>query len=309
MRRSLTLSLIMSLFVTANLFAVGQARMTAKVFDAATKTPIEGAVVKLEATSGKTVKLEQKTKKDGSFTVFVLDGTLTYKFTISAPGYMTYEEPIKMSLGETNIREFPLQQAGGAAPAGTATAAPAKADPAVTAYNEGAGLSNSGDSAGALVKFQEAVALKPDLTAGWMALAKVAVKEKKYQLAVDAAKKALEVDDEDTDMWTALYQSYVALGDKANAAIAQKKMPANASALFNDAARLINEGKDGEAEVSLKRAVAVDDKFGVAWYELGMVYVRAGKSAEAREALTKYLTLEPNGKDAATAKEMIGYLK
>lgn len=308
MRRSLTLSLIMSLFVTANLFAVGQARMTAKVFDAVTKKPIEGAIVKLEATSGKTVKLEQKTRKDGSFTVFVLDGTLTYKFDISAPGYVTYEEPIKMSLGETNIREFPLQPAG-AAPAGSATAAPAAPDPAVTAYNAGAALSNSGDSAGALVKFQEAVALKPDLTAGWMALAKVALKEKKYQLAVDAAKKALEVDDEDADMWTALYQSYVALGDKANAAIAQKKMPANASALFNDAARLINDGKDAEAEVALKRAVAVDDKFGVAWYELGMVYVRSGKSAEAREALTKYLALEPNGKDAATAKEMIGYLK
>jgi tetratricopeptide (TPR) repeat protein len=308
MRRSLTLSLIMSLFVTANLFAVGQARMTAKVFDAATKKPIEGANVRLDATAGKTVKLEMKTKKDGSFTVFVLDGTLTYKFTISAPGYVTYEEPIKMSLGETNIREFSLQPAG-SAPAGSAQAAPAKADPAVTAYNEGAGLSNNGDSAGALVKFQEAVALKPDLTAGWMALAKVAVKEKKYQLAVDAAKKALEVDDEDGDMWLALYQSYSALGDKANAAIAEKKLPANASKLFNDAAKLINDGKDAEAEVALKRAVAVDEKFGVAWYELGMVYVRAGKSAEAREALTKYLALEPNGKDAATAKEMMNYLK
>jgi Flp pilus assembly protein TadD len=40
-----------------------------------------------------------------------------------------------------------------------------------------------------------------------------------------------------------------------------------------------------------------------------MVYVRSGKSAEAREALNKYLTLEPNGKDAPTAKEMLNYLK
>lgn len=308
MRRSLTLSVIASLFLTANLFAVGEARMTGKVLDAATKEPIENAVLKLEATSGKTVKLEEKTRKGGAFTVFVLDGTLQYKFNVSAPGYNPYEEVIKMKLGETNVREFLLHKVG-SGPAGPGgEAAPAKPDPAVEAYNAGAALSNSGDAAGALVKFQEAVTLKPDLTAGWMALAKVAVKEKKYQVAIDAAKKALEVDDEDADMWLALQQAYTALGDKANAAIAEKKAPANPSKLFNEAARLINEGKDGEAEVALKRAVEVDEKFALAWYELGMVYVRAGKAAEAKAALNKYLELDPKGKDAATAKEMLSYL-
>jgi tetratricopeptide (TPR) repeat protein len=307
MRRTFALSIIMSLLVTANLFAVGEARMTGKVLDIDTRQPIEGAVLHLEAVKGKTVKLDQKAKKDGSFTIFVLDGTLTYKFSVSAPGYATYVEDIKMKLGETNARDFELRKEGVAAP-GSAPAA-AKADPAVAAFNEGAGLANKGESAAAMAKFEEAVAAKPDLTAGWMALAKVAVKEKKYARAVEAAKKALEIDDEDVDMWTALYQSYTALGDKANAEIAKKKMPANASALFNEAARLINEGKDSEAEGSLKRAVAADEKFAVAWYELGMVYVRAGKSPEAKEALAKYLALEPNGKDAPTAKEMLSYLQ
>lgn len=312
MRRTFALSAIASLFFTANLFAVGEARMTGKVLDAATKEPIENAVIKVEATSGKTVKLEEKTRKGGNFTIFVLDGTLQYKFNVSAPGYNSYEEPIKMKLGETNIREFLLHKVGtgpGAAPAaGQPAAAPAKADPAVEAYNAGATLSNSGDSAGALLKFQEAVAANPELTAGWMALAKVAVKEKKWQLAVDSAKKALEVDDEDVDMWIALHQAYSALGDKANAAAAEKKVPANPSKLFNEAARLINEGKDSEAETQLKRAVAVDEKFALAHYELGMIYVRAGKSAEAKASLSKYLELDPKGKDAPTAKEMLGYL-
>jgi tetratricopeptide (TPR) repeat protein len=308
MRRTLTLSLILSLFVTANLFAVGEARMTGKVIDATTKQPIEGAVLKIEATSGKTVKLEQKAKKDGTFTIFVLDGTLKYKFNVSAPGYVPYEEVIKMKLGETNTRDFELMKEGSAPQGGTVPAA-AVADPAVEAFNAGAALSNSGDTAGALAKFEQAVTLKPDLTAGWMALARVAVKEKKYEKAITAAKKALEIDDEDVDMWTALYQSYTALGDKANAAIAEKKMPANASKLFNEAARLINEGKDPEAEKALQRAVAVDEKFAQAWYELGMIHVRAGKSSDAKTELTKYLELDPKGKDAATAKEMLGYLQ
>ncbi len=307
MRRTLTLSLIMSLFVTANLFAVGEARMAGKILDAATKQPLPEGLIKIEATEGKTVKLESKAKKDGSFAVFVLDGTLRYKFVVTAPGYVPYEEVLKMALGQTTNRDFLLIKEGGAAP-GTAPAAGPATDPAVEAYNAGAVLSNSGDSAAALVKFEEAVTLKPTLTAGWMALARMAVKEKKYDKAIDAAKKALEIDDEDVDMWTVLHQAYTATGDKANAAIAEKKLPANASKLFNEAARLINEGKDAEAETSLKRAVAVDEKFAVAWYELGMVYARAGKSAEAKEALNKYLALEPTGKDAPTAKEMISYL-
>ena len=308
MRRTLTLSLIMSLFVTANLFAVGEARMAGKILDAATKQPVEGGLIKIEATEGKTVKLESKAKKDGSFAVFVLDGTLRYKFVVSAPGFVPYEEVIKMSLGQTMTRDFMLIKEGAAAPGAAAPAGPVS-DPAVEAFNAGAVLSNSGDTAGALVKFEEAVTLKPGLTAGWMALARVAVKEKKYDKAVNAAKKALEIDEEDVDMWTVLHQAYTALGDKANAAIAEKKLPANASKLFNEAARLINEGKDAEAETSLKRAVAVDEKFAVAWYELGMVYARAGKSAEAKEALNKYLELDPKGKDAPTAKEMLGYLQ
>jgi Flp pilus assembly protein TadD len=109
-------------------------------------------------------------------------------------------------------------------------------------------------------------------------------------------------------MWAVLYSSYTALGDKANAAIAEKKMPANATKLFNEAARLINEGKDSEAETALQRAVTVDEKFSQAWYELGMIHVRSGKSAEAKAELTKYLELDPKGKDAATAKEMLSYL-
>lgn len=307
MRRFLALSFILTIFAAGNALALGEGRMVGKIIDGATKAPLPDATIHIEATEGKTVVQDLKVKKDGSYTVFLLDGTIRYKFTFSAPGYAPYEEVIKLKLGETNKRDFELFKQG-AAPAG-AIPADAKVDPAVLAYNEGAALSNSGDFAGAATKFEEAVAANPELTAGWMALAKASVRAKNYPKAIEAANKALEVDSEDTDMWTVLFQSYTATGDKANAAIAEKKMPANAASLFNNAARLINEGKDQEAGEALKQAVAIDDKFAVAWYELGMVYVRSGQSAEAREALNKYLELEPNGKDAPTAKEMLNYLK
>ena len=70
-----------------------------------------------------------------------------------------------------------------------------------------------------------------------------------------------------------------------------------------------NAGKDADAEPLLKQAIAADDKFAQAYYELGMINVRLGKNADAKANLQKYLDLEPNGKDAATAKEMLKYVK
>jgi tetratricopeptide (TPR) repeat protein len=308
-RSSLALSAFMFLFLATNAFAGAEARMTGKILDAVTKEPIPNAVMNLSAVSGKTVKNTVKSRKDGAFTLTVLDGTLRYKFVITAEGYAPYEEEIKMTIGETNHRNFELQKGPGQTVQAEVQMQQAAADPAVTAYNEGATLMNSGDVAGGIVKFEAAVAAKPDLTAGWMALAKAHLRAKNYQKAVDAGKKALEFDNEDTDMWNVLYQSYNALGDKANAAAAQKKLPANPTQLFNEAARLINQNKDEEARPLLEQAVAADAKFAIGFYELGMVYARTGKTAEARQALEKYLELEPNGKDAGTAKEMIGYLK
>jgi Flp pilus assembly protein TadD len=303
MRRYLAVSLLLLLAAAGNAFAGMEARMHGKVVDMSTKQPISGATIKIEAVEKKTVKQGTTSKADGTYAIFVIDGTVKYKFTVSAAGYTPYEETVKMSIGETNRRDWELMKVG-AAP----VVAP-KADPAVEAYNEGAALANAGDVAGAIKKFEEAVAAKPDMLAGWTALAKMQLRQKNYPKAIEAAGKVLEIDDSDADMLTVQYQAYTAQGDKANAAKIESKLPKNAGSLFNEAAKLINAGKDADAETLLQQAIATDEKFAQAHYELGMIYVRSGKSAEAKAALMKYLELDPNGKDAATAKEMMNYLK
>ncbi len=313
MRRNLALSLVLMLFAAGNAFAGAEARITGKVVDAATKQGVANAAIKIEAIEGKNLKLDAKVKNDGSYAVFLLDATIRYKYIVSAPGYDTYEEVIKLKIGENATRDFQLYKAGtapGAAPAaGGVAPVAAKADPGVAAYNEGAALANAKDYAAAIKKFEEAVAAKPTLTAGWIALAKTQLHQKNYAKAIVAANKVLEIDDTDSDMLKILAESYDATGDKANLAKVQAKLPKNASALFNEAAKLINSGDDAGAEKLLKQAVDADGDFAPAHYQLGMIYVRTGKSAEAKAALQKYLALDPNGADAGTAKEMMGYLK
>jgi len=292
----------------ANAFAIGEARITGKVVDAATKKPIANVVITVVATEGKTFKQEYKAKPDGTYAIFLLDGTLHYKFTYTATGYRPFEEVMKLKLGEPNVRDIELAS-GTVTASATVPASEIKVDPAVLAYNEGAELANQGKDAEALAKFEAAVAAKPDLTAGWQALAKVALRTKAYPKAIEAANKALAADPDEPDMYAVLYESYKATGDNAKAAEARKKMPANPAALFNDAAKAINAGKDADAEPLLRQAIAADEKFAPAYYELGMIYVRTGKNAEAKTNLQKYLDLDPTGKDAATAKEMLKYVK
>jgi Tfp pilus assembly protein PilF len=308
MRRIFALGVLAIMAVAGNAFALGEARMQGKITDAATHKPIPNAVITIDATSGHTVHNEFKTDKDGVYRFLILDGTLTYKFTYKAAGYAPVEFTFKPVLGDVNTKDVTM--APGSAGGAVAGAVPAaKANPGVAAYNEAAAMANEGKVPEAIAKLEEAVTAKPDLTAGYEALAKLYLRTKNYDKAIDRANKALEIDTDNQDMFSVLAESYTAKGDKVKAAEYRKKLPADASAMFNEAARLINTGKDGEAEPLLKGAIAANDKFAQAYYELGMLYVRTQKNADAKTNLQKYLELEPTGKDAATAKEMLNYVK
>jgi tetratricopeptide (TPR) repeat protein len=309
MRKILALSVLALMVVAGNAFALGEARIQGKITDAATHKPIPFAQIIVDAITGHSVHNEFKADKDGVYRFLILDGTLSYKFTYKAAGYADVEQTMKLNISDINTKDVTMAPGSGKTAAAAAAPATAKANPAVAAYNEGAELANAGKIPEAIAKLEEAVAAKPDLTAGYEALAKLYLRNKNYDKAIDRANKVLEIDSDNQDMFVTLAEAYTAKGDKAKAAEYRKKLPADASSMFNDAAHLINSGKDAEAEPLLKGAIAANDKFAAAYYELGMLYVRTQKNADAKTNLQKYLELEPNGKDAATAKEMLNYVK
>jgi len=309
MRKAFAICLLVLASAATNAFALGEVRITGKVTDAVTKKPLTDAVITMEATQSITFKQDFKVAKDGTYAIFLLNGTVKYKVTWAAPGHQPYQEVVKFKIGDANVRDIELNPTS-AAPAATGEVkTEAKADPAVTAYNEGAGLANDGKDAEALAKFDEAVTANPKLTRGWEARAKLAERTKNYAKAIESANKALELGGDEADMNSILFDAYTATGDKAKAAEAKKKMPANAAGLYNDAAKLLNSGKDGDAEPLLKQAIAADDKFAMAYFQLGMLYLRGGKNAEAKANLAKYLELDPKGAESATATEALKYLK
>ncbi len=308
MRKSMMIAIIVCAAFTAQMFAVGEARISGKVLDP-NDNPLEDVSITVEsATAAKNFKTTGKSKKDGSFAFFLIDGTIEYKFTYEKEGFGPYQETMKLKLvPEKNERTIRL--GGQQMTSATAEAVPVAADPATIAYNEGVALWNSGDEPGAIAKIEEAVKLNDALTAGHIALAKMNSKAKNWDKVIVAGNKALEVDSDQPEIAALLADAYDKKGDKAKAAEFRKKAPANPSALFNEAARSINAGKDSEAEGYLKQALAADENFAQAHYELGMVYARLGKNADAKSHLEAYLKLEPSGKDAPTAKEMLTYVQ
>jgi tetratricopeptide (TPR) repeat protein len=305
MRKSLVLAFFLST-LAVSAWAIGEARLTGKIVDPDGK-PIEGVTITVSsASAAKNVTETFKTDKNGKFTVFMLDGTIPYKFSYAKEGWASFEETMKLKLlPERNERNITLVPPAVAA----AAAGQPVTDPAIDAYNEGAELANQGKNAEAIAKIEEAVAAKPDLTAGHMALAKLYLRTEAWEKAIASANSVLAVSPDEPDMFAILAQAYEKTGNKAKAKEFNTKAPANPPALYNEAARLINAGNDKEAEPLLKRAVEADPSFAQARYELGMVYVRLGNVAGAKEHLQKYIELEPNGKDTAVAKEMLKYVQ
>jgi tetratricopeptide (TPR) repeat protein len=307
MRRTAALCAFAIMLTAGNAFAGAEGRIVGKIVDAATKEPIPNATIHVSAVEAKKFEQDYKGEKDGTYKIFLVDATIRYKFTVSAPNHAPYEEVVKMPIGQPTTKDFWLGTGAAAAPSAAAPAKPT--DTSVTAYNEGAALYNDGKLAEAAAKFEEAVKTKPELIAGWEALARARYRLKEYPKAIEAANKALELAPDETDMFALLADSYLASGDKAKAAEWKKKLPMDAAGAFNQAVALLNKNDDAGAEPFLKQAIASDEKFANAYFELGMVYVRSGKLAEAKANITKYLELDPKGPNAATAKETLKYLK
>jgi tetratricopeptide (TPR) repeat protein len=308
MRKSIILAVLVLLAVPVSVFALGQARMTGKVVDTQ-GNPIPNATITLIHTETKTFKETFKVKKDGTFALAVVDGTIPYEFTVSAEGFPDYKETIKMKLvPEKNEREFVLGKQGASGGA-QAVFEERGTDPASLAFNAGAALFNQSDVDGAIAKFTEAVTLNPELAAGWVALTKAYHSEENWQKAIESGERALEIIIEDDEIHSILSDSYAKLGNTAKSEEYKNKLPDNAGLLYNEAVEHLNAGDDATAEPLLKRAVKADGSFAPAHFQLGMVYVRMGKNVEAKTHLQKYLELEPEGADAPMAKEIIKYLQ
>lgn len=153
--------------------------------------------------------------------------------------------------------------------------------------------------------------LDPENSAACVALAETYIEESAFPEAEGWLLKAVELSPEDGQMWLTLAQFYVShlvgVRDKAVAAAktAVELLPEDAAA--RDAlgwAYFLSNDSEG-ARRELDRALQLDDRSAAVQYHAGSVYYALGEREKARYHLTRAVDVEPEGRYAALAADLL----
>jgi tetratricopeptide (TPR) repeat protein len=316
MRKAIRGSMALAAFgLAALLFAGAQARLKGKVTDSSGK-PIEGATVTITTPNLRTFKMALKSDKKGDWGTILNDATMPYHVKIEKEGFAPAESDKKVpvgDVGEVNAQLMTTAEAGAAAAGKGVPAPPSPTELAAVTFNEGVDLLSSGDKAGAEAKFLEAVGKNPDLPQGWQALASLAYDKKDWAKTLEYGQKAIDLDPSLKQLYGMMATAAEKSGDAKAAADWQAKHaeanPDSPETLYNKGVDAYNKKKIKEAEALLVKAVEAKPDFALAHFWLGMTSFNLNKKAAAKEHLQKYLDLDPNGAEAATAKEILPLLK
>ncbi len=194
----------------------------------------------------------------------------------------------------------------------------AEADGAVASalrlYNEGGVAFQAGDKDTALAKFKQAAELNPALTDAHHAIATLELGNGNHEASAAAAEKALAMGSEDVRTLRVLYDAYDALGRTEQLTEIAPRLAAvdpdfGGPKLLEQAAALWNGGQTDQAVALARLALSMDSSLAKAYYFIGLNHLSSGENAEAKAALGKFVEMAPGDPDAATAKEMMTYIK
>ncbi len=218
-RKIHVVSVISVLAAAGSAFAVRQARIQGTVTDTQ-GNPIPNAVITITGDPAydfinfnKVVTVDKK----GTFTALIVDATQYYIFHVTAEGYQPQERPFKVGAGVTNFdRQF-----GSLSLATRSTGnefnfqllSNAEAS-AAGQIEEAKNLYEAGDKEGARAKFEEAVAVKPDLLPALSGLAELNYDAGDMEGALAAAQMCLKQDDESVQCLAIAANASQALGDE-----------------------------------------------------------------------------------------------
>ena len=292
--------------------------------------PILDAQVLLQSTdSGR--KYTLKTDKKGEyFSLGVQPGK--YNFMLMKNGQELWHlNGLQVTLTGDNVFNFDLakEKAAAAAQSGITPEQQKKIEAAqkentkVKGLNEKLNAARQAKDAGnidlAIQTMQEATQMDATKDILWATLADMYVAGQKYPEAIDAYQKAIAIAPTKGEYHNNLGQAYLK-SNKIDEAIAEYNKaaeadPTNAGTYyFNLGAVLTNKNKPEEANVAFDKAIAADPNKADAYYWKGVnMFAKATVDKNGKltapegtaEALNKYLELQPDGKLAQGAKDLL----
>jgi tetratricopeptide (TPR) repeat protein len=184
-------------------------------------------------------------------------------------------------------------------------------------HNEAVALLKAGDDAGAFAKFQEALALDPNLQPALLGVATTGLKLGHAAEAAAAAQTILKTDPRNEGAIRVRYNAALKMGDTGMALDALEALGASSTVdratVVDGFSKLAFASFDSDdiphAKEALGKALELDPNHARSHYLLGLILMREGAKEEARTHLERFLALAPNDPDAATARNALKYVK
>lgn len=280
--------------------------------------PIVGATVELyNAQNGK--KYELKTNDKGAYYSVGID-LGTYRATLVQNGNEidSHGNVVVTATGEREVDFDLAKDAATTTGAGAAQQQNAKIKNLNATLKQAKELEGAGNYDQAVTILQQATQVDPNQDLVWAYLGDAQRGAKKYTDAIESYQKALVIKPTNGAYMGQLADAYAKAGqtDKAveQYAAAAQADPTNAAQYYyNEGAVLTNTGKVDEAVAAFDKAIQLDPTRADAYYWKGVDLIGKATMKDNKmvappgtaEAFNKYLELQPNGKYADAAKQML----
>jgi Flp pilus assembly protein TadD len=278
--------------------------------------------VKVRITGGAGQTLFTWTDDNGNFIFRRLAGGTYFLSVDAGPEFHTANETVDIftrSSGSSVVVPVVVQlrYRNDAAAEKTGTVNAALADvpkPALKEYERAQKAAREGDGKRAVESLKKAVELYPDFMLAYNDLGLAYFRLNQLEDAAEALRKAIKLAPDNTTPMlnygiVLFYQKQYPQAEEQLRAVLKKREGAAKAHLFLGRS-LIRQTKYAEAEQSLRRAVELGGpEVNEGYRFLGGIYMETGDNKRAVEALEKYLTLEPNAKDAAAVREILAKLR
>jgi Tfp pilus assembly protein PilF len=229
---------------------------------------------------------------------------------VSASGYITRKTSVHISeLTRIPPMEIKLEAQPQAPPPQAAGLPKDSKAEIIPIIEKGNALLEQKDYAGARAEYEKALASVPDNPIILRAIARTYYGEKNLDQAIAALKKASEKDPSDTDTTLLLANLELERGNVEEGKALLEKVPAESikdpGVFLNAGIVFLNKKNPAGAWEQFDRAIKVKPDEAEAYFYRGLAGVQLKKNAEAKADLQKYLQMEPNGAQAADAKELL----
>ncbi len=180
-------------------------------------------------------------------------------------------------------------------------------------HNEAVGFTKSGDYEAAFLKFQEAVEVNPNSMISLLGLATTAGELGRHREAMDAAKLILNAEPDHEQAIRIRFNATLELGEEEEIAAALIGLAYLEPVIARD--NLLKMAFDAYDENDMKRAterfnnvLQLDPNHALSHYYLALIFVNDGANDKAKSHLAKFLEVEPDHQEAATAQALLDYL-